>query len=891
MAIAELDIIKLEDKLKKIIGNSNNDNFLFEFLGLYDIPKTSITKLKTGTINLSEAPGEYHLKNKLFFKESHGDPINDYAKLIKNIDNASSKPRYIFVTDYETILAQDTKTKESLDIEYKDLPQYFDFFLAWNGIEKADLEKENPLDIKAAERFARLYEVLDKINNDENRHHLNLFLTRVIFCLFAEDTGIFEKKSFTNGLKQYTKQDGSNINEYIVGLFRSLDVEDRENAPTIYKTFPYVNGKLFKESHQNIKFNSKAWDLLIECGELLNWSEINPDIFGSMIQTISSKETRGNLGMHYTSVSNIVKVIKPLFLDNLYDELNKNYNNLDRLHKLYSRIGNIKFFDPACGSGNFLIITYKELRKFEMEVFERINYLSDGDMLYIPMVTLDQFYGIEIDEFASEVAQVSLWIADHQMNMELEEEHFELRPTLPLKNAGDVRHGNSLRIDWRSFCPRKRDDEVYIFGNPPYLGAKLQSSEQKSDMDYVFGNYKYKRKLDYISAWFYLGSLYIKGSNSELAFVSTNSINQGEQVSYLWSKLLQSSRISFANSSFKWINNAKSNAVVFVVIIGLVSKERQIIRKLYKNNTVQTVENINPYLTSGETILVESSRETLNSLPELSFGNMPRDGGYLVLDQQEYVEIIDEYPELAPVIRRYIGSRELINNTYRYCLWFETIEDYKKVRENPIIKRRIEQVEENRLQSKAVSTRRAAEIPYLFVQRSKYDNAVSKVESIHNSVNLVIPSVSSGKREYIPMDIKSMDNIISNLCMVVYDAPLWLFGLLSSKMHMTWVKSVAGRMGTDYRYSAGLCYNTFPLPSINDEQKNKLTELALNILDIRDEEGKALVTLYNTDMPIKLKKSHEKLDLAVDQIYQKKPFNDELERLSHLLEMYKDITN
>lgn len=308
--------------------------------------------------------------------------------MIDEIEHMSSKPRYVFVTDFETVLAQDTKTKESLDIIFEDLPQYFDFFLAWNGIEKADLEKENPLDVKAAERFARLYEILNEINKENDKHDLNLFLTRVIFCLFAEDTGIFEKKSFTNGLKQYTKHDGSNINDYLSELFKSLDNDSKETVPTIYKHFPYVNGKLFKESHKTIKFDSRAWDLLIECGEMLNWSEINPDIFGSMIQTIASNDTRGNLGMHYTSVSNIMKVIKPLFLDNLYDEFENSYDNINKLNELYIRLGNIKFFDPACGSGNFLIITYKELRKLELEVFDRINQLSDGDMLYIPMVTL-----------------------------------------------------------------------------------------------------------------------------------------------------------------------------------------------------------------------------------------------------------------------------------------------------------------------------------------------------------------------------------------------------------------------------------------------------------------------------------------------------------------------
>ncbi|MDT2801816.1 N-6 DNA methylase [Vagococcus lutrae] len=877
MAVAVLDIVKLEDKLKDIVDVKDKENFLFDFLDLYDIPKSSITKLKTGTINLSDNPGDYHLKNKLFFRETEENPITDYAILIKEIEYMSSKPRYVFVTDFETVLAQDTMTKESLDISFEDLPQYFDFFLAWNGVEKADLEKENPLDVKAAERFARLYELLDEINKEEDKHHLNLFLTRVIFCLFAEDTGIFEKKSFTNGLKKFTKEDGSNINEYLSELFKSLDNENKEDVPTIYKQFPYVNGKLFRESHQTIKFDSQAWDLLIECGEMLNWSEINPDIFGSMIQTIASNDTRGNLGMHYTSVSNIMKVIKPLFLDGLYDEFENSYDNKNKLNELYTRLGNIKFFDPACGSGNFLIITYKELRKLEMEVFDRINELSDGDMLYIPMVTLDQFYGIEIDEFASEVAQVSLWIADHQMNMALEEEHMELRPTLPLKDAGDIRHGNALRIDWEEVCPHGRNEEVYIFGNPPYLGARLQDKEQKEDMEYVFKDYKYRNNMDYISAWFYLGALYIKATEAELAFVSTNSINTGEQVYYLWHLLMQSTHISFAHSAFKWSNNAKNNAGVVVVIIGLASKHKEKIKTLFTDNRKKRVSNINPYLVDAENIIVKSTRNNINGLPKITFGNMPNDKGNLILNDKEFHKLKIEYPELLPYIRKFVGSREFINGIKRYCFWI-TDEDYEKVKSHKFLKKRFNNIKENRLASRRKATKALAETPHKFGEIRHVDgNAI------------IIPSVSSAGREYIPMGFVDEETIVSNLCLVVYDAPLWLLGLLQSKIHMAWVKGVAGTLGSAPRYSASLCYNTFPVVELNEEQKNKLTNLVLNILDIRAEEGKTMAQLYSESMPIKLKNAHEELDLAVEQLYRKKPFDNEQERLSFLLEMYSEM--
>lgn len=890
MAVATLDIVKLEDKLKDIIDNKEKDNFLFNFLGLYDIPKSSITKLKTGTINLSEKPGEYHLKNKLFLKETEEDPITDYAILIKEIEHLSSKPRYVFVTDFKTVLVQDTKTKESLDIKFEDLPQYFDFFLAWNGIEKADLEKENPLDVKAAERFARLYELLNEINKEEDKHNLNLFLTRVIFCLFAEDTGIFEKKSFTNGLKQFTKENGAGVNEYIEELFRFLDIKDKQNVPTIYKHFPYVNGKLFREPHVNIDFDAESWALLIDCGEMLNWSEINPDIFGSMIQTISSKDTRGNLGMHYTSVSNIMKVIKPLFLDDLYEEYESSYNNINKLNELYARLGQIKFFDPACGSGNFLIITYKELRKLEMEVFERINELSDGDMLYIPMVTLDQFYGIEIDEFASEIAQVSLWISDHQMNMELEEEHIELRPTLPLKDAGDIRHGNALRIDWNEVCPQERDEEVYIFGNPPYLGAKLQSKEQKADMNYVFGDYKYRRKLDYISAWFYLGASYIKNTNSQLAFVSTNSITQGEQVGFLWPLINQKTFISFAYTSFKWNNNARNNAGVTVVIIGLADKfyHQKITKKIYSGTNISYAKNINSYLVDGNNIIAKSVRNNISGLPEMFMGSKPLDDGHLVFSTDEYLNITSKYPMLKKYILKFIGASEYISNKTRYALWVND-DEYSQIKDIPEIKKRINKVREYRAKG-GQSAKNIADTPHKFFTYNKRREALDEAhKNQQEMISIIIPSVSSETRRYIPMGLVGEDTIINSNAMAIYNAPIWLLGLLESQMHMAWVRAVAGRLKTDYRYSASLCYNTFPVPNISDTQKEKLSELVLNILDIRGEEGKSLAELYDdSKMPSRLQNAHEVLDLAVEQLYQQKPFNSEQERLSFLLEMYSE---
>lgn len=874
MAVAVLDIVKLEDKLKDIVDVKDKENFLFDFLDLYDIPKSSITKLKTGTINLSDNPGDYHLKNKLFFRETEENPITDYAILIKEIEYMSSKPRYVFVTDFETVLAQDTKTKESLDINFEDLPQYFDFFLAWNGVEKADLEKENPLDVKAAERFARLYELLNEINKDEDKHHLNLFLTRVIFCLFAEDTGIFEKKSFTNGLKQFTKEDGSNINGYLSELFKSLDNENKEDVPTIYKHFPYVNGKLFRESHQTIKFDSQAWNLLIECGEMLNWSEINPDIFGSMIQTIASKDTRENLGMHYTSVSNILKVIKPLFLDDLYEEFEVNFNKKNKLQELYNRLGKIKFFDPACGSGNFLIITYKELRKFEMVVFNRINELSSGDMVYLPSVTLDQFYGIELEEFASEVAQVSLWIADHQMNMDLEKEHMDLRPTLPLNDAGKIKNGNALLVDWDEICPHEDDEEVYVFGNPPYSGNP--NKKQKKDMDYVFKGLKNYKSLDFIGSWFYLGKKYIKNTRTKLAFVTTNSVVQGRQVEYLWSKILfDNIDIDFAYLPFKWANNARSIAGVTVVIIGLIDGNHKSENIIFDNNNYAKVESISPYLTSGPKKIVKGMSKPLFTNKNLIVGSRPNDSGYLIFTKDDYESSILKYPELKECFKKFMSGKDFTNNTHRYCLWM-TDELWEKHRNNPIIKQRIS----------------------LLYQKRKKDNAadglIKKPYKFQNNRNenqsgFFIPQASSANREYIPMGLIDKETIVADPNFTLYNPKFEEMALLMSKMHMVWIDRVAGKLRQDYRYSVRLCYNTFPFIEIPNSDKETLRDLVLNIFDIRAEEGKKLADLYSRDtMPKKLRRAHEDLDLAVEQLYQKKPFSNDTERLDILFEMYNE---
>lgn len=903
-------LIDLEDKIVELIENLDKDRFIFDFLSLYDFPKATITKLEKGVNNVSKNKNEIHLKAKLFFRKVEDDTLKNYTEIENDLVEIKTKPRYIIVTDFKKLLAKDTKTQESLDIEFIELPKYYSFFLAWNNIEKIDYEKENPLDIKAAERFSKIYDELIKNNIDIDNKSLNLFLIRIIFCLFAEDTEMFEKGSFTNDLKTLTSRDGSDFNDVITLIFEKLSKLDMNVKYEYLKKYPYVNGNLFSEEHKKIHFNSKLRKLIIEAGEFLNWGKVNPDILGSMLQAVANSETRSTLGMHYTSVPNIMKVIKPLFLDELYSEFFnikdsdlKDNTKLEKLEKLLDRIGKMKFFDPACGSGNFLIIAYKELRKLEIEIYELIVFIKQKTFIYEPSIKLSQFYGIEIDDFAHDVAMLSLWIADHQMNMELKERlQNAFRNTLPLQKVGAIRCANSLKIDWEEVCPHTKDDEVFIFGNPPYLGAKLQDKEQKKDLENVLKDINGYKKLDYISSWFYLGAKYIKGTKSELAFVSTNSICQGEQVAYLWKPLLNMIDISFAYTSFKWKNNAKHNAAVVVIIVGLKDKKKEKVKNIYIEDreeefSKKEVKNINPYLADGENIIIENSNTNINKdFPKMSFGNMPRDGGYLILSQQEY----QEQEDLKEIIKKYIGSQEFINGNRRYVLWLDD-ESLEKFENNSFLKDRLNKVRDNRLQSPAVSTQEYAKYPHLFVQRGEYDEAY-RVFKTKNSkekkemLTIIVPAVASENRLYVPMGFVYEDTIISNRAMAIYDAPIWLLAILQSKMHLIWLDAVGGKLKTDYNYSIGLVYNTFPVPKLSEKIKEKLEEAIIDILDFRDENGGTLAELYGSPLAEKNPKPmneellnlHKYLDKVVDSIYSEREFKDDEERLALLLKMYKE---
>ncbi|MGB1241758.1 MAG: class I SAM-dependent DNA methyltransferase, partial [Chitinophagales bacterium] len=795
-----MNISQIEKNLQKLIKEFDKDSFIYNLLRAYNLPKATITRLKKGSANLSKVEGEVSLKKKLFFKEEYEADL--HLTITNLVVEIKHNQRFVIVTDYKILLAVDTKTKESLDISLNDLPKHYDFFLPWAGMEKAQHRSENPADVKAAVKMAKLFDEIKKDNPDDSPAFikgLNVFLSRLLFCFFAEDTNIFKESQFTYAIESHTQADGSDLNIYLDKLFEVLNTpqKERQGLPEYLNAFPYVNGGLFKGPHPTPKFSIVSRKAIIESGDQ-DWSSINPDIFGSMFQAVISVNQRGSLGQHYTSVPNIMKVIEPLFLNDLKEEFEKAKGKANRLKKLLNRLKNIKIFDPACGSGNFLIIAYKELRRLEMAILKEMGTLPLSE------ISLSQFYGIELDDFAHEIAILALWLAKHQMNMEFFEEFGRTNPTLPLTAAGNIVQGNATRLDWEEVCPKGEEDEVYILGNPPYLGASMQNKEQKSDMKFVFqdsGNYK---KQDYISCWFYKGAKYIT-NKSMFAFVSTNSVCQGTQVEMTWPLIFDLGiEIFFVHKDFKWSNNAKSNAGVICSIIGL-RKTNSEPKYIFKNGIRNAVKNINAYLINGKSTIVNKRTKPLSDIPKMTSGNKPLDGGNLILGKDDVKKLLFEFPESRQLIKKFIGSSEYIRGKERWCLW---ISDNQLSTANsiPIIRERIQKVKENRLKG-GNNAKNKAHVPHRF----EFTNEPLKSQ-------ILVPRVSSIRRNYIPMGFIDTDVVIADSAQVIYDAETHVFSLINSRLHMVWVRTTAGRLKSDYRYSSFFSYHTFPIPSISNQR-------------------------------------------------------------------------
>ncbi|MCG9752718.1 N-6 DNA methylase [Vibrio brasiliensis] len=883
---------KIFEQLEQLVESSDPSEFIYGFLTAFKFPKATITQIRQGgNRNVAKLEGHVGLKNKLYyFPVNEGQDI-DVAldEVISNPMIAKNKIRYVLTTDFERFLAWDTATSERLDIDFEVLHRNYSFFLPLVGLEKAILNSEKPADVKAAVKMGKLFDLIrvhNDLNTPEDIHALNVFLTRLLFCLFAEDTGIFPQQGqFTSAIKSVTSQDGSDLDQFLYDLFSILnspkDSELRSRLPQHLTDFPYVNGGLFEADEPIPELGKKGRRILIECG-LEDWSAINPDIFGSMFQAVIDVDQRARLGQHYTSYSNIMKVIQPLFLDPLRAELDKQRNSVNGLKRLLVRLGEIKVFDPACGSGNFLIIAYKELRLLEIEVIQALMKIDQG--FFISNIHLDQFYGIEIDDFACEIARLSLWLAEHQINKQWEEHIGPAEPALPLKATGKIISGNSLKLDWNRVCPKSVDDEVYIIGNPPFHGTLERTDEQKEDMGSVFSGFKSLGNLDYVACWFWKGAQYIEGTNSELALVATNSICQGEQVASLWPYIFDLDiNIHLAYPTFPWANNARDKAAVHVIIVGLSQKTS--VKRLFQlvdgEWHSKQVKGISPYLVEGSNVAVQSkSRPMIEGVPQLLFGNKPTDGGYLQLNRAERDELIQSEPESERWIKKALGATEFLNSKERWCLWLVDVQE-GDLEQLPKVKERVESVRAFRLASKKASTRAKSEKAHLFDEN----------RHPQTGTYILVPRHSSERRFYVPIGLFGDDVISTDANNILPGGTLYEFGVMTSALHNDWMRLVAGRLKSDYRYSASIVYNTFPWPAVDDRQREQIEKLAENVLFTREDfPGKSLAELYNPEtMPPELLSAHQELDLAVDKLYKSALFKDSAERLSFLLARYEEM--
>jgi hypothetical protein len=883
-----MNIAQIEENLQNVILNYTQETFIYELLLAYGLPKASITRLQKGNLNLSKVEGEISWKKKLFFKPVFNQDLHLAISEIKN--TLKQDQRFVLVTDYKTLLALDTKTGDSLDIDFTALPKHFDFFLPWSGMEKAQHQNENPADVKAAEKMARLFDEIKKDNPDNSPefiHGLNVFLSRLLFCFFAEDTGIFELGQFTNAIASHTQTDGSDLTDYLDKLFvvlntpRSNDARDAVQCDTkaqYLQNFPYVNGGLFREQQPTPLFTRRSRQAIIDAGQM-DWAAINPDIFGSMFQAVISVDQRGSLGQHYTSVPNIMKVIEPLFLNDLYAEFENAKGNKNKLEAALKRIWNIKLFDPACGSGNFLIIAYKELRKLEMGIFKEIDTANKTYSTQYSGISLNHFYGIEIDDFAHEIAILSLWLAEHQMNQEFFKAFGRTKPALPLEQTGSIVHGNATRVDWDIVCPKNEGDEIYIMGNPPFLGSHVQSVDQKEDMEIAFTGLNAFKKLDYIACWFYKSSKFIENTSFGSAFVSTNSICQGEQVGILWPEIFKLGlEISFAYQSFKWKNNAKDKAAVICIIVGLKMKSSNT-KIIFSENLSKNVLNISPYLISGRNVIISPRTNSLSKFPLMVRGSSPVDGGNLIITEGEMKALLNENIKAHSLTKELIGAEEFLNGKKRWCLWIKD-EDLNKALSIPFIKDRINLVSKFRLASKKTATRKAANISHKFFEQKHKETD-----------SIIVPRVTSERRNYLQCGFLTNKTVVLDRAQVIYDAKPHIFSVISSKFHMVWTGVVTGRLKSDINYSVSICYNNFPFPIISQSQQDELTQNAFLILEERENHSeKTLAQMYDPDkMPEGLREAHRLNDLAVERCYRSKAFESDEERLEYLFKLYEKM--
>jgi hypothetical protein len=906
-----MNAVEIEEAISALAERPfDAEEFPYAFLEAFGNKETTLKRLRKGESNKSDLGGVLQTNNIHIATCKPGDVTRTLEALKASAATTRAKARFVLATDGDLFEAEDLTTDDApISCTYSDFPNHFGFFLPLAGITTVKQVRESSFDIRATSRLNRLYVELLKDNPEwgtaQRRHDMNHFMARLIFCFFAEDTEIFNgTRAFTSAIETMSAKNSANTHEVISTLFRAMNTKLEERAaggiPRWADGFPYVNGGLFSGGTDVPRFSRIARSYLLHIGSL-DWKKINPDIFGSMIQAVADDDERGALGMHYTSVPNILKVLNPLFLDDLREKLEEAGDNARMLLNLRKRMSKIRVFDPACGSGNFLVIAYKEMRAIEAEINRRRD--EPDHRTEIP---LTNFRGIELRDFPAEIARLALIIAEYQCDVLYRGQREALRDFLPLDAQNWITCGNALRLDWLSICPptgvgvkHHADDlfhtpldqaqidfqneggETYICGNPQFKGARKQTKSQKEDLAAIFIGHNDYKDCDYVAGWFVKAAQFLEMCDASFAFVSTNSVSQGEQVGYLWSRIYALGlHIVFAHEGFKWKNNAANNAVVHCVIVG-VSRDNSIKRRIYSDNTVRLVESISPYLVGGPEIYV-STRDTplCSDFGEMAMGSMARDDGNLIMTLDEARSLAKANPEVVPLLKGLLGSQELIHYRDRSCLWIE--DEYLELAENiPEVSQRIIRVRNFRENSSAKTTRGYAAISHKFAQRAH-----------KGGLSIIVAATSSENRPYLPADLLDAESVITNAAYALYDPKLWQLAIIVSKMHIVWVESVCGKLETRLRYSSTLGWNTFPLPALTAKNKADLTRCAEDILLAREAHFPATIAdLYEPEaMPADLRAAHERTDEVLERIYIGRRFKNDTERLEKLFELYTKMS-
>lgn len=904
-----MNAVEIEEAISRLADSPfQSENFPFAFLEAFGNKDTTIKRLRSGATNQSDLPGGLLQRNNIHIKVcAEGQVTASLDALRVSPATTRQKAKFILATDGKNFEAENIVEGETVACAFADFSDHFGFFLPLAGITTVKQIRENAFDIKATGRLNRLYIELLRDNPDwgteKRRHDMNHFMARLIFCFFAEDTAIFgEGARFTNTIETMSARDSSNTHEVISELFRAMNTKVADRAAAGIKNwangFPYVNGGLFSDSVDVPRFSKIARSYLIHVGKL-DWTKINPDIFGSMIQAVADDEERGALGMHYTSVPNILKVLNPLFLDELRAKLQEAGDNPRKLLNLRQRLARIRVFDPACGSGNFLVIAYKEMRAIEAEI-NRLRNEADRSS----EIPLTNFRGIELRDFPAEIARLALIIAEYQCDVLYRGQTLALAEFLPLEAANWITCGNALRLDWLSICPptgtavkNRAEDlfstplnqpeidfeneggETYICGNPPFTGAREQSKSQKDDLRQAMNSFSGVNSLDYVCGWIWKAVYYGQSVDSAAAFVATNSLCQGQSIPLFWGIALDKAELFFAHRTFKWQNNATNNAAVHCVIVGLTRTVKGQ-KFIFDGETSAQVGNISPYLTNNKNVIVQKVATPNDGRPELVSGNQAIEGGHLILDKTEMEHIAATHPESIPLFRPLYGAEDFVRNTPRYCIWVRE-KDLSVASQIPEFQKRFELVKDYRRSAGEVATS-LVHIPYRF----RYVHEAKKSM-------LVVPRTTTERREFLPIGILLAPSIVTDAIQVIYDPETYILGILSSKLHMSWIKAVAGRLKSDPRYSNTLVYNTFPIPVLTEQNKADLTRCAEDILLARELHfPETIGNLYDPElMPQNLRQAHDRNDETLERIYIGRRFKNDTERLETLFELYTTINS